>query len=96
MNDVPLETFQKAILATHGGAATLVARHRVADTFDGQTVWNGEVLEFMIPRGTVWAWEVGGRVTAVLKEGPVDSPLAAVRAGFHIGCKLVWAALASA
>ena len=27
-----------------------------------------------------YAWEVDGRVTAVLHEGPVDSPLAAVRA----------------
>lgn len=80
MNDVPLETFQKAILATHGKAGTLKARHRVVDTFDGATVWNGEVLEFSVQDETVFAWEVGGRVTAVLKDGPVDSPLKAVRA----------------
>lgn len=80
MNDVPLETFQNAILATHGGVATLVARHRVTDTFDGQAVWNGEVLEFSSTTGTVYAWEVGGRVTAVLRVDPIKTPLDAVRA----------------
>ncbi len=29
---------------------------------------------------TCYAWSVDGRVTAVLREGPVDSPQAAVRA----------------
>ena len=44
-----------------------------------------EVLSFSLlgqPAGATfcYAWEVDGEVTAVLHEGPVDSPLAAVRA----------------
>lgn len=81
MNDVPLAEFEKAIKATHGGhAARLVARHRVHETFGGKTVWDGEVLEFAWPTGVCYAWEVDCRITAVLREGQVDSPLAAVRA----------------
>lgn len=81
MNDVPLAEFQKAILATHGAAgARLTARHRVREAFKGQTVWDGEVLEFAVPSGSCYAWEVGGRITAILRAGPIDSPVAAVRA----------------
>ncbi len=32
------------------------------------------------PTKVCYAWEVDGRVTAVLGEPPIDSPLAAVRA----------------
>jgi hypothetical protein len=50
----------------------------------GQVVWEGEVLIFDL-RGhpdatTCYAWEVDKNVTAVLHQGPVDSPEAAVRA----------------
>lgn len=84
MNKASLETFQKAIRATHGAEARLVARERVRETFQGETAWEGEVLVFELeghptaPR--CYAWEVDGEVTAVLHEGPVDGPQAAVRA----------------
>jgi len=86
VNDVPLTEFQKAILATHGAAsAQLMNRHRVRETFDGRIVWEGEVLEFALPSGSCYAWEVDGRITAVLRDGPIHSPLAAVRAAIASG-----------
>ena len=84
MNDIPLVQFREAIRATHGAQAQLAARERVSETFEGETVWEGEVLVFTLeghPTATwCYAWEVDGKVTAVLHEGPVDGPLAAVRA----------------
>ena len=54
------------------------------ETFQGATVWEGEVLVFQLQGHPTaqrcYAWEVDGEVTAVLGEGPVDGPQAAVRA----------------
>ena len=54
------------------------------ECFEGQPVWEGEVLVFELedhPTAHLcYAWEVDGRVTAVLHTGPVDSPAKAVRA----------------
>ena len=76
--------FSEAIRATHGADARLVYRAPVHETFDGQTVWEGEVLVFDLlnhpTASKCYAWSVDGRVTAVLHERPVDSPEAAVRA----------------
>ena len=88
MNDIPLVRFQEAIHATHGAQAQLVTREHVSETHDGETVWAGEVLVFALvfalkghpTANPCYAWEVDGKVTAVLHQGPVDSPLAAVRA----------------
>jgi hypothetical protein len=59
-------------------------RERVRETFQGETVWEGEVLVFELvghpSASRCYAWEVDGEVTAVLGEKPVDSALAAVRA----------------
>ena len=56
----------------------------VREAFKGETAWEGEVLIFELcdhPTATrCYAWEVNGRITAVLHEAPVDSPQAAVRA----------------
>jgi hypothetical protein len=84
MNELPLQGFAEAIRATHGAEARLLARERVVERFQGETVWEGEVLVFELeghPSATLcYAWEVDGEVTAVLGEPPVDSALAAVRA----------------
>lgn len=54
------------------------------ERFEGQTVWIGEVLVFeLLGHPTAkkcYAWEVDGRVTAVLHAGPVNSPVNAARA----------------
>ena len=80
MNEVSAIEFQKAIAATHGFSATLLARHIVRETFAGARVWQGEVLEFSGSDGSCYAWSVDGRITAVLKEPPIETPVDAVRA----------------
>ena len=84
MNEPPISKFVEAIRRTHGAAAALVERVSVLEMFLGKTVWHGEVLIFDLQDHPTahkcYAWSVDGRVTAVLHEGPVDSPAAAVRA----------------
>jgi hypothetical protein len=68
----------------HGSECQLVGRERVHETFEGETVWEGEVLIFDLMDNNLstrcYAWEVDGQVTAVLHTGPIDSPLKAVQA----------------
>ncbi len=84
MNKIPLKTFEQAICATHDAAAKLAKRVSVVEIFEGETVWEGEVLIFDLQvhptAQRCYAWEVDGQVTAVLHTGPVDSPVKAVRA----------------
>lgn len=62
---------------------------RVTETFQGKTVWDGTVEVFDLighptaKRAYAWAHETDQgktRYVAVLHEGKVDSPVAAVRA----------------
>ena len=84
MNELSLEGFQQAIRTAHDAEAQLAGRYRVCETHEGETVWQGEVLVFVLTDHPTakycYAWEVDSRVTAVLHEPPVDSPQAAVRA----------------
>ena len=84
MNELSVDEFSEAIRATHGAAADLIDRVSVHETYEGETVWEGDVLVFSLldhaTALTCYAWSVEGRVTAVLHEGPVNSPQAAVRA----------------
>ena len=84
MIEIDVFAFQHAIRETHGSRSQLIERVSVVETFEGDTVWEGEVLVFdLIDHPTAqycYAWEVDGQVTAVLHTGPVDSPVAAVRA----------------
>ncbi len=100
MNELTVSEFEKAIRATHGAEAGLIDRVSVHETFDGQTVWEGEVLVFSLhghpTARKCYAWSVDGCVTAVLHEGPVTSPLTAVRAAIvaerycqHCGARLL-------
>jgi hypothetical protein len=89
MNEIPLSGFEKAIRATHGADSRLIARERVKETFQGETVWEGEVLIFELlgheSARLCYAWEVDGEVTAVLGEAPVVSAQTAVRAALISG-----------
>lgn len=84
MKDVSIADFERAIQATHGARARLLAWEMVKEVFPRKTVWEGEVLVFEVldhPSANLcYAWEANGEVMAVLGEGPVDSALAAVRA----------------
>ena len=95
MHELPISEFLKAIKLTHGADANLLGRVRVVETVQGRTVWEGQVLTFKLSHHptarTCYAWSVEGRVTAVLHEGPVDSPRAAVRAAIGLDlCPLVF------
>ena len=84
MNELPISAFQNAIRATYGCRSELRERVRVSEEYEGETVWEGDVLVFDLighpTTLTCYAWSVDQQVTAVLYEGPVDSPQAAVRA----------------
>lgn len=84
MDDFPLSTFQRAIKATHGAESRLLARETIKELFRRKAVWEGEVLVFeLLDHPTAhlcYAWEVDGKVTAVLAKGPVKSADDAVRA----------------
>ena len=84
------QSLRRAILKLHGCASIWVETIPVRETFEGQSVWEGEVHIFKLrghPTATrcyAWASPVDGsdklRYYAVLHEPPVDSPEAAVRA----------------
>ena len=84
MNETNLIEFGAAIRSVHGCESSLNHKTAVSESFDGRPVWEGEVLVFDLhdhpTAPKCYAWSVDGRVTAVLHEGPVDSPQAAVRA----------------
>ena len=67
MNEAPVGVFQEAIQAVHGAQSCLAERVVVVEEFQGETVWEGEVLVFSLedhPTATTcYAWEVDGRVT---------------------------------
>ena len=84
MNELSVDEFSNVIRTTHGADAGLIGRVSVHETFDGQIVWEGDVLVFNLhghpTARRCYAWSADGRVTAVLHEGPIKSPRAAVRA----------------
>ena len=87
MNELGISLFQRAIHAMHGATASLTARERVHEQFEGDTVWEGEVLIFDLSdhptASRCFAWEVDGEITAVLAEGPIRTATHAVRASIH-------------
>jgi hypothetical protein len=91
MNESPLVELQQAIRATHGADSRLVKRERVVEKFQGEIIWQGEVLVFELQDHPTarrcYAWEVDGEVTAVLEEGPVRNAQDAVRASIMAGSR---------
>ena len=84
------KSLQQAIRDLHGCDSTHAYSAPVKETFDGQTVSEGIVEVFALaghptaPRCYAWSHAVEGterrRYVAVLHQGPVNSPEAAVRA----------------
>jgi len=82
---------QAAILNLHGCKATYVETVPVTETFQGETVWEGEVEVFETtdhPKAKrIYAWghatgedDQARRYVCVLELPPVDSPQTAVKA----------------
>lgn len=92
MAEVSREAFAQAIRNLHGCDSRWLESVRVVETFEGQTVWDGDVQIFALighpsaKRCYAWSHAVNGdgserrRFVAVLHQPPVDSPEAAVRA----------------
>lgn len=90
VKEVPIKALVKAIHDLHGCKATWVESIPLKETFNGQTVWEGVVQVFdLINHPTAkrcYAWSHAlddskkRKYFAVLHQGPVDSPQAAVRA----------------
>ena len=85
----PRTSLQQAIYDLHGCGSTWIEAVQVIESFQGQTVWDGTVEVFNLnghPTATrcyAWSHETDEgklRRVAVLHQGPVDSPEAAVRA----------------
>ncbi len=87
---VPMKTLSKAVTDLHGCEASWVESVLVKEIFHGEIVWEGTVQVFDLSghltatRCDAWSYlldETGKRkFVAVLHEGVVDSPRAAVRA----------------
>jgi hypothetical protein len=85
-----IDSLRQAVESLHGCRAQLRESVLIRETFEGATVWEGEVSIFDLDghptASTCYAWShaVEGsdrrRFVAVLHEGPIDSPKAAVRA----------------
>jgi hypothetical protein len=89
--EAPVKALIEAIRNLHGCEATWVESVPVKETFQGKTVWEGEVQVFEVKghpaasRCYAWSYvsdeKTGKRkFFTVLHQGPVDSPHAAVRA----------------
>lgn len=88
MNDDELAALKHAIRHLHHADATWIETVPVKETFQGQTVWEGEVEVFdlahhLAPRCYAWSvpTDAGKRkFTTVLHMGPVVDAITAVRA----------------
>ena len=80
------QPLQAAIRAMHGYEARHLASFAVRKVRNGRVVWNGIVEEFWLVGlvgASCYAWSYAeggkGRTFTLLKQGPVDSPQAAVQ-----------------
>ena len=89
MDDAGIPALIDAIRHLHGCEATHVETVAVHETFNGETVWAGDVEVFDLVghpkavRAYAWSHVTTGtkrKFYAVLHIPPVDTPLAAVRA----------------
>ena len=89
MNEAGIPALEDAIRHTHGCESTWLHSVPVVETFEGATVWDGEVQVFHLTghptttRAYAWSLRTTGtkrRFFAVLHAPPVDSAVAAVRA----------------
>ena len=84
-----IQSLRDAVKRLHGCEAAYLRAEPVKETFQGATVWEGEVVVFDLANHPsarqcyAWAFDEGNghwRYVAILHAPPVDSPLKAVRA----------------
>lgn len=88
------DRLRRAIRDLHGCESNFIRSEHVRETFEGETVWEGDVEVFALldhPKASVayaWAHETdagGKRYVAVLGLPPVKSAVDAVRASIVAG-----------
>ena len=90
-----IRRLQRAIAHLHDCGATHVDTVPVHETFEGETVWQGDVEVFWVNHskaGVAYAWsykDADGyeRCAAVLGRRPINSPLDAVKAFLMSGAR---------
>jgi len=96
MDPSGLPALEEAIRHMHGCEPTFVESVQVRETFNGRNVWAGEVQVFDVKghksatRVYAWSHAMEGerrKFYAVLHEGPIDSPVKAVRASIVADAK---------
>ncbi len=96
MDPAGLPALEEAIRHMHGCEPTFVESVPVRETFNGKTIWEGEVQVFDVKghksatRVYAWSHATDGskrKFYAVLHEGPIDSPVKAVRASIVADAK---------
>lgn len=90
MTEVEADQLREAVARMHTCKPTLVQSVPVTETFEGKTVWEGVVHVFDLKghltanRAYAWSSPIEGsdkrRFCAVLHQGPITSPIEAVRA----------------
>ncbi len=90
MTELCISELKKAVEQTHHCSARLTQSVPVTETHNGATVWEGVVHVFDLTghptatRAYAWSFPIDGsdkrRFFAVLHQGPVKSPVDAVRA----------------
>ena len=96
MNEAPIEALKEAVEQLHECNARHRGTEHITETFEGETVWDGDVHIFALeghPKAsTAYAWsspteEGRRRFFAILKIPPVVSPQDAVRASIVQGLR---------
>lgn len=89
MTEAPVAALREAIRNLHGCESSFIRSVPVVERWQGRVAWEGAVCVFDLhdhptaKRAYAWSYETGGgkrRFLAVLHQGPVDGPEAAVRA----------------
>jgi hypothetical protein len=88
--DIEISELRQAVERMHTCKATLAQSVPVTETFEGKTVWEGVVHVFDLKghmtanKAYAWSSPIEGsdkrRFFAVLHQGPITSPVEAVRA----------------
>ena len=90
INPEEVESLARAIRELHGAEPKFEYAVHLVETFEGHTAWSGPVSVFSLnghpSASKCYAWSSAiqrsekRRYVAVLGEGPIDSPAAAIRA----------------
>ena len=95
MPEAPIDALRRAVEDLHRCTALFVRAVHVRENVETMPAWNGLVSIFELTghptasRAYAWSYETGGGAArcyrAILRQGPIDSPRAAVRSTLRSG-----------